>query len=346
MITTLKELYVILERLINENQTIIISPHINPDVDAISSAIAVHMIAKRLGKKAYIIIDDTLYKLDSSIENVLKDVPAEVSIIRPNELERVTRGKRSLLITVDTNKENLVPFKDYSMFSDIIIIDHHEVGEKTIPTEYKYINTDMSSASEIMYNLLHFFDIKVAGRRNLPKKEGRELPIADYLLAGIALDTGKFNKCNVNAKTMKTASKLLASGASMEFVNDIFRSENASALKVHGLVSKTDIDIYNIAIAMNKDNPELFYTVVELAKAADYLIDLKGMDAAFVLGFIRDGLVGISARSKGNIPVGKVMSEFGGGGNNTQAAAKVETTDIMELKLRLEQVVRPGYKLL
>lgn len=343
MITSLKELYVILNRLIEENQLVIISPHINPDVDAIASSLALYMIVRKMGKKAHLLIDDTTYKLDSSIINLLADIPGDISMIRPVELDSVIGEKKTLLITADTNKVNLVPIKDYSKFNDIVLIDHHDIGDFTIETDYKYINTETSSASEILFNLLHFFDIRVEGRKTMSKSSN--LPLADYLLSGIVLDTGNFHKSNVNAKTMKVASKLLSAGASMEFVNDIFRSENTSALKVHGLVSKSDIDIYNIAIAMNKDNPELFYTVVELAKAADYLIDLKGMDASFVLGYIKEGLVGISARSKGSIPVGKIMSTFGGGGNNLQAAAKVETTDIHSLKLSLEEAVKPGYKL-
>ncbi len=345
MIKSLKELQIILERLISENQSIIISPHINPDVDAIASSLALYMIVKKMGKKAHIVIDDRIFKLDSSIINLLSDIPEEISIIRPDALPEIVDSKKNLLITIDTNKTNLVPFKDYSGFRDIVIIDHHDIDDLTIKTDYKYINTSASSASEILFNLLNLFGVKVEGKSIISKRDKSAISLADYLLAGIVLDTGKFNKCNVNAKTLKVASKLLASGASMEFVNDIFRSENESALRVHGLVSKTDIDMYNIAIALNKDNPDMLYTVVELAKAADYLIDLKGMDAAFVLGYVRDGLIGISARSKGRIPVGQIMSQFGGGGNNLQAAAKIESHDIENLKLTLEQAVKPGYKL-
>lgn len=345
MIKSITELKYVLEQLVKDNQEIIICPHINPDVDAIASSIALYMILKRLGKKAYIIIDDTVYKLDSSIINLINDLPEDIPFIRPNELSNIIEGKKTLLITTDTNKVNLVPFKNFEVFNDILIIDHHNTDALTIDTEYKYINTEMSSASEILYNLMHLFGIKVEGRKVISSSKKGGLPIADYLLSGIVLDTGKFNKSNINAKTMKVVSKLLASGASMDFVNDLFRAENDSVLKVHELVSKTDIDMYNIAISMNKDHEDMIYTVVELAKAADFLIDLKGMDAAFVLGYIKDGLVGISARSKGKIPVGDIMAQFGGGGNNFQAAAKVEGTNIRTLKLQLENIATPGYKL-
>ena len=55
------------------------------------------------------------------------------------------------LITVDTNKENLVPFEqELSDFETIIIIDHHQQDSRTIKNAKEYIDPKISSASEIV----------------------------------------------------------------------------------------------------------------------------------------------------------------------------------------------------
>lgn len=344
MIKSVQELKSILERLLKDNECVIISPHINPDVDAMSSSLALYTISKSMGKDTYIVIDDESGKLDSSLINIFADLPTNINIIRPREIPTIISNKRSLLIVSDTNKASMIPIKNLAMFSDLIVIDHHDLDSNSIKGENMCVLSDVSSASEITYELLRQWGIRVIGR-NSHHKADNDLFLADYLLSGIVLDTDSFRKGKVSSKTMKNVSKMLSSGASLEFVNDIFRSESTSALRVHGLVSKSDIELFNVAIALNKDDPEMIYTIVELAKAADYLIELKGMDAAFVLGYIKEGLVGISARSKGRIPVGKIMSEYGGGGNAYQAAAKVATNDIKGLKLEIEKLAIPGYKL-
>lgn len=340
MIKNIKELKSVVDNLVNSNDLVLISPHIKLDCDALASALSMYFIVKKIGKKAYIVIDDNLYKLDHTVLTLLESLPKSISIVKVQNALKNIQGKKTLLITTDTNKTNLVPFDDFKIFTDVLLIDHHDVGDTTIKTDYKYIDTKVSSASEIMFNLINSYGIKI------DDKNDETVLLANFLLSGIALDTAKFAKINDRmTKTWKVISKLNEKGASMEFVNDLFRSDNESALKVHDLVSKTDINMINFAITLDKENPDNIFNVEELAKAADFLIDLKGMDLAFALGYIEAGLVGISARSKGEIDVGEIMRQFGGGGNFKQAAARVESEDIKEVKLKLESVIKPGYNL-
>ena len=53
----------------------------------------------------------------------------------------------------------------------------------------------------------------------------------------------------------------------------------------------------------------------------------------------------VSARSRGVVNVGEIMSQMGGGGNEYGAATRIENADINEVRLTLEKVIRPGYKL-
>ena len=60
--------------------------------------------------------------------------------------------------------------------------------------------------------------------------------------------------------------------------------------------------------------------------------------ASFVIGERPDGLIGISARSLGQMNVQIVMERMGGGGHLTNAAAQLEGT-VEEVAQRLKQVL-------
>ena len=161
--------------------------------------------------------------------------------------------------------------------------------------------------------------------------------IANYLLAGIYLDTNKLTK-NVSSETMKTIAKLLESGASMNRVTDLFAEDFISDRRVQELVSKAKISTFSIAIVTAEDNIE--YTREELAKVADYLLKYK-VDAAFAIGNIGDDIVSISARSKERVNVGAVMQNLEGGGNQYSAATKLSNSTIKEAAERLMKIIQP-----
>ena len=61
--------------------------------------------------------------------------------------------------------------------------------------------------------------------------------------------------------------------------------------------------------------------------------------ASFVIGERPDGLIGISARSLGQMNVQVVMERMGGGGHLTNAAAQLEGT-VAEVAQQLKQVLQ------
>ena len=65
------------------------------------------------------------------------------------------------------------------------------------------------------------------------------------------------------------------------------------------------------------------------AKAADQLIGIRGIEAAFVIGR-EDGTLYVSGRSLGRINVQLVCEKLGGGGHLTMAGAQLFQTDDME----------------
>ena len=323
----IKNLRVNLEAKILESKNIVIVPHKEVDFDALGSAIGISLIVKKLKKVPIILIDDPFYKIDRGVQIVIDEIKSEFPILTKDKYREIAT-ENDLFILTDVNKNNLIALMDELKDENkVVIIDHHEEDENTVKSNCKYINSSISSASEIVVKLLNSYKIKIT-------KE-----IANYLLAGIYLDTNKLTK-NISSDTMKLVAYLLENGASMNIVTDLFTEDFNSDRRVQELVSRARIITFSIATIIAEEGME--YTKEELAKAADYLLKYK-VDASFAIGCIGDDTISISARSKEKINVASIMRELDGGGNQYSAAAKLENTTIEEVNKKLMKVLKPKY---
>lgn len=325
----IKNLKVYLDSLdsISDIENVIIVPHKNVDFDAIASAVGFSLLATKMKKNSYIVVDDSPCSIDHGVQIIINEAKKTYPIINRDKYLQI-RKDSDLIVLVDVNKKYLISLKDdIDEAKRVIIIDHHDSDESTVHSDCEYIDTSMSSASEIVMKLLSMYRIKP------------NACVANYLLAGIYLDTNKFTK-NVTPDTMSIVTKLLECGASMNRVTDLFTEDFNSDRKVQELVSKAKITNYSVAtIVANQDDE---YTREELAKAADYLLKF-GVDAAFAVGKIGDNTVSISARSKERVNVGEIMHELDGGGNPFSAATKLTETTTEEAGKRLLKTITPPF---
>lgn len=312
--------------MVNSNKMIII-PHNYVDFDAIGSSLGLSLIAKNYGKKSRILIDDDINNLESNIKDIINNVKDNESIYNKEEFIK-NYNYDDMYVLTDVNKKNLISVGDeLDNPSKTIIIDHHHENENTINSNYKFIDSKISSASEAVVKLLSCYKIKIPN------------DIANYLLAGIYLDTNKLTK-NVNSNTMNMVAKLLSSGANINYVLSLFKEDYYSDRKVQKLVSK--IDMMNCSYAILLGDNEIIYSREELAKAADYALKF-GFDAVFAVGKISEQIISVSARSISQIDVGKVMESLGGGGNHYSAATKLNDTTVDEVGKTLKKILYPDY---
>ncbi len=321
------ELKKILEEKISESKQVILTGHVGADFDSIASCIAMSEIVKKFKTDGYILYNEQEIKIEPGVKEMIDSTNSTINYINNEEYKKI-KSNKDLLITLDVSNKDILPCKDYlNCFKDIIVIDHHTENSHPIETNYNYIMSDVSSISEVVTNLLISYKI------NFTKN------IANYLLAGIYLDTDKYTK-NCSSKTMNTVSKLLDRGADIVKVNEFFETDFESDRKVQDLVSKANFITYSIAICVA--NEDVTYTKEELAKVADYLLRFKA-DAAFAAGFIDEDLISISARSKGKVDVSKIMNIMNGGGNIYSAATKINSKELNEEGKKLELLTKPNF---
>ena len=329
MINTIKDLRNVLDSLIKKSSNVFIVGHNEPDFDAIGSAIGLQVYAKNIGKKAYIVVDDT--DLEPGVKKIVEENKEKFHIIRLSDFVKM-KDEKSLLILTDVNKSYMISVKNHlDEMGNIIIIDHHRPDEKTVKTKNTYINLETSSASEVVAKLLR-------GTKNM----FYDAQVANYLLSGIILDTQRFSK-HTSACTHDIVEHLIKKGASTDFVNDLFLREFEEDKKINNLVFGNTafrtftsglVQNKNIAFTLNREAPDTIYKREDLAKAADKVMRYK-VDAAFAIGYVKDNLLSVSARSKSDIDVSDILTSIEGiqsGGNPNSAGAKVEGMDIYDLE--------------
>jgi len=325
----IKNLKVNLENKILQAENVVIVPHMSIDLDAIGSAVALSYIIKKLKKTSCIIVDDPLYKMDHGSCRIIESAKSlGYSILNKDKYFQKSRDN-DLFILTDVNKPSRICLQkelENVSLERIIVIDHHDVDDTSYDANVRYIDCNVSSASEIIAQLFCLYKMKY------------DKDIANYLLAGIYLDTNKLTK-NANADTMKIVAKLLESGAEISNAVELFSEDFISDRRVQRLIDHADFFSYNFATVMGSEDEEFMRE--ELAKAADYLLRFR-VDGTFAIGNVGDG-VAVSARSKGKINVGNIMKDLGGGGNQCSAAAFLKDVTVEETGKRLKKILRPNF---
>ena len=335
----MKELRVKLENDIKKSSRVFIIGHNSPDFDSIGSAIGLAVLVESLGKKAFIIVNDEEFKIEPGVKKIIDSNRSIYHFIKKEEFLKKA-DKRSLLLVTDVNKAPMIAVGDsLDKVGNIIVIDHHTEDETTIPTEDRYISLEASSACEIVSRLL-------TNSRTPYSKD-----VANYLLAGISLDTKRF-KHNTTDKTHEVAEKLLRNGADIDFVNNLFLEEFESYCRISNLIingtiikkySESALDPLQVSFTLNRNNPSQIYIKEDYAKAADRMMKFNGMDASFTLGYVEPGIIHISARSGKRVNVGAIMKEMGGGGNPQAAGGRIETDeDLIRIERKLMTRVPVG----
>ena len=148
------------------------------------------------------------------------------------------------------------------------------------------------------------------------------------MLGGIALDTNNF-MYKMSRKAFYHCYSLSSKGADVNEAQMLLKQDLEEYVKRSKMIANTRIE-GEIAIAKGQRGKQ--YSQQELAKTADLLLEFKGIKNSFAIGNIGENTIGISARAINKLNAGKLMETFGGGGNKTEAAAKIENGSIKKIE--------------
>ena len=138
------------ENKVLQSDKVIIVPHKMADFDAIGSAIGISLATKKLKKDPIIIVDDKSYEQERGVHAIIQEAKSE-HLIKSRCKYLNDMSDNDLYILTDVNKSYLITLNDEIKDEDkVMIIDHHEEDDKSVKSNYKYIDPKASSASEII----------------------------------------------------------------------------------------------------------------------------------------------------------------------------------------------------
>ena len=300
-----------LRELIFESSNIFIMGHKNPDMDSLGASIGLWSSIRQLGKNCNIIIDNDITAIDYYMTKLKKDDKYDNLVISSEEAEKNINDK-TLLIIVDVHNKGYVNNLDIvERINRKIIIDHHRRSPDIIEGALlNYIEVYASSTSEMVTELIQY----MLQKPRIPKI------VAEGLLGGIFMDTKGF-QFKSGVRTFDAAAFLRSLGADTIEVKKMFTDSLDDYLLISDTIRNAEVH-ENLAIAVC---PSGVNNTVIVARAADELLGISGIDVCFVLCNINDSII-ISGRSTGEVNVQVILEELGGGGHMNMAGAKLECT--------------------
>ena len=316
-----------LKRMVETSSKVFVMGHNNPDMDSFGSALGIYEGIKSIGKECYFVLNE----VNKPIENIYNRTVEDLEGFRENVVTEIKAlelmDQASLVIVTDNHRKNSTEAPSLiDRTEQIVIIDHHRRGNDYIRNAtISYIEPYASSASELVTEILNYFDESFKAR----------VPVAEALLAGLTVDTKNF-VYQTGVRTFEAASILKRWGADSIIIKRMFK-DDFEIVKYKSEVIADSTVVYDF-IAIGHFNREMDGSTLIASQAADDLLNIKGVKASFVLTRSNDK-IHISGRSLGDISVQLILERIGGGGHLTSAATQLDMS-IEEAEIMLKKAIK------
>ncbi len=307
-----------------KNKRFVIAAHVNPEADALGSALALAALLRQVGKQARVINDGGTPK-------ALEFLPGSSRVGK-----RLPRGfVPDVAVTVDVpvyyRIGSVKPI--FEQVPLLISIDHHASHQGF--AQINWVDPSAPATGAMIYQLYQAMKVP------FPKDA------AYCMQAAIVTDTGSFKYRNTTASVLRMAADLIQRGkvSPLEISQNLYESHRLKDLKILGdilrrLKSGAGGRVAWVEVPralMRRAGPEIIDELVNYPRA------IKKVEVAMAM---RESLdqhaVRVSLRSKGRVNVDMVARAFGGGGHRAASGctvkgnlAQVRQQLLREIKKRL-----------
>lgn len=317
---TLKEIG---EQLLSAHR-ILLFPHMQIDGDAYGSAVALCLALRKIGKEAYILLEDK--------------VPAFLAFLTSDFCLEGDPPFESADVSVAIDCSDVGRFehrKDWYFKGSVsICVDHHMTNN--LFADYNYIDSKAAATGEIIYDLLKSMGCKINGE------------IADALYAAITTDTGNFRYSNTTKRTHLIVADLYGYGLNhtkvcVQIYENVRKERvklSAEALKEMQVLCQNTAGIVCVTQKMLEENQA---GMEETEGIIDTLKSIEGIEIAALLKEKEKDIIKVSLRAKSYANVANIAQKFQGGGHIKAAgctiyapleAAKQKIIEAIEVELR------------
>ena len=312
-----------LRDIMENSDEVYVMGHHNEDYDAFGAAMGVACMARSLGKKVHIVLSEMNEGIDRIVDLVQKDEAYEGLFLRPGDITE-TPSLSSLLVVVDAHIPHILA--DPALLERIpkvVVIDHHRRSEHFVKNPLLvYIETASSSASELVTELLMYFGDNIRPTRL----------DATALYSGVVVDTKNFN-VGAGVRTFDAAAYLRRAGADPVLVRTLFQSDYETTVSLAR--AKANAVYYPGGLIVGSLPDLLPNGQIIAAQAADGMLRVDSVRMSIYVFPLASDVVGISARSSGEMNVQVIMEAFGGGGHANVAGAQVKGVPLDEVRAQV-----------
>jgi len=305
------------QALLAKYPKITVLSHINPDPDAIGTALGVYSWLK-----------EQQYTVE--VVNATEDIPLFLDFLPSfSKIKRKMDFEDSLIISCDCGSVDRLGF---SVEGRIIVnIDHHATNKQF--GLLNIVDKEAVSSSEVAYRLLKTLH-----------PVSRESAISFY--AALISDTRNFTTNNMHRSTFDLASELTSLGVDIaEVSRKMLHRRSLASLRIlgvalHSLVLREDAQVALLTISQ-EDLKRTGAKLSDLDGVVDYAKSLATVEIALMLVEREQGIK-VSLRSK-RVDISTLALSFGGGGHAVAGGFEREgdTVEILS-QLLLDEIKKKG----
>jgi phosphoesterase RecJ-like protein len=279
-----------------------IATHINPDGDAIGSALALAYALESAGKKII------LYDRDP-VPEFYRFLPGHENFIHTTSGLDLSKLN---LVLLDCNSIDRTGIKE-SGFLSASVIDHHETENDF--GNIKWVQPGAAATGILVFHLLKKMEAEIT----------REIAINLY--TAIAVDTGAFRYHNTNAEVFRVATELVSAGADpAEIAHNLYEMWTEQRFRLLMLSLQTLEILDNVAFThvtrdmykktgAHPEDTENFSSMPRM---------MRDIRISAFFREIGDDEWKVSLRSKGEINVARIAVLFKGGGHKNAAGFTIK----------------------
>ena len=303
-----------LVQLLASPQRIAIVTHFNPDGDAMGSSLGLSHVLRAMGHAVQVVLPNeapgNLWWMPGADGTITHDKAKEAAVKLVREAD--------LLFCLDFNRPDRVEaLEDAVRAAPLkILIDHHRDPDSGFNVAFSDITA--SSTCQMVHDV-----ITAMGKDGLIDKNA-----ATCLYAGIMTDSGSFRFSSTTPHTLRVAADLMERGAVPQAIHAAIMEDNTvDRLRLTGFALNERLLVLEggaaTLIALSKADLERFrYVPGDTEGLVNFGLGVKGVRLSAFLAE-RNGIIKISLRSKGNLPVNEFLAaHFEGGGHGNAAGGR------------------------
>ncbi len=302
---------------LREQDDILILTHQNPDGDTLGSAFALYYALRALGKRVRVECSD--------------EFPRKYRFMFPDYQPEAFEER--FVVAADIADTQLFGKKleRYSGAVDLCI-DHHP--SNTFYAAQTYLVADAAATAEAICDVIDGLGVTL------------DLPVATCIYTGLSTDTGCFRFSNTTAKTLSTASRMVALGVDNAEINlQMFSHKTQSRIAI-------EREVYN-TMEYHFDNrcAVIWMTRAMLEQAGADDAELEGVSAiptqieGVEVGVTlreKEGGYKVSLRTSRYINASEICARLGGGGHARAAGCFLAAT-LEEAKHQVLVLVKQAF---